>query len=63
MVKIQWHALTSASSPFSARPSANTYRYHNIWQKVRNIWKYIYDNYMDDYDYFVIGGQSEERGP
>ena len=51
--------------PFLRGPRPTLYhkRYHNIWQKVRNIWKYIYDNYMDDYDYFVIGGQSEERGP
>lgn len=30
--------------------------YNNIWQKVRSIWSYIYDNYYNDYDWFHIGG-------
>ncbi len=30
--------------------------YHNIWQKVRSMWSYIYDNYYEDYDWFHIGG-------
>lgn len=30
--------------------------YHNMWQKVRSIWGYIYENYLDDYDYFWLGG-------
>jgi len=30
--------------------------YHNIWQKVRSIWNYIYDNYYEKYDWFHIGG-------
>ncbi|EED88781.1 hypothetical protein THAPSDRAFT_269773 [Thalassiosira pseudonana CCMP1335] len=30
--------------------------YDNIYQKVRSIWAYIYDNYYDVYDYFHIGG-------
>lgn len=31
-------------------------RYANIWQKVRSIWKYIHHNYINDFDYFLIGG-------
>ena len=30
--------------------------YHNIWQKVRSMWSYIYDNYYEEYDWFHIGG-------
>lgn len=30
--------------------------YNNIWQKVRSMWSYIYDNYYTKYDYFHIGG-------
>mmetsp|Transcript_3485 Transcript_3485/g.7914 ORF Transcript_3485/g.7914 Transcript_3485/m.7914 type:complete len:884 (-) Transcript_3485:35-2686(-) len=30
--------------------------YDNIWQKVRSMWSYIYDNYYDKYDWFHIGG-------
>jgi glycoprotein-N-acetylgalactosamine 3-beta-galactosyltransferase len=30
--------------------------YNNIWQKVRSMWSYIYDNYYTEYDYFHIGG-------
>jgi glycoprotein-N-acetylgalactosamine 3-beta-galactosyltransferase len=30
--------------------------YNNIWQKVRSMWSYIYDNYYEKYDWFHIGG-------
>jgi len=30
--------------------------YENIWQKVRAIWAYVYDNYYNEYDWFHIGG-------
>ena len=30
--------------------------YNNIWQKVRSIWSYVYDNYYEKYDWFHIGG-------
>lgn len=30
--------------------------YYNMWQKSRSIWKYIHHNYMDDFDYFMLGG-------
>lgn len=29
---------------------------NNIWQKVRSMWSYIYDNYYEKYDWFHIGG-------
>jgi glycoprotein-N-acetylgalactosamine 3-beta-galactosyltransferase len=30
--------------------------YQNMWQKVRSIWAYISDHYLDDYDWFHLGG-------
>jgi glycoprotein-N-acetylgalactosamine 3-beta-galactosyltransferase len=30
--------------------------YNNIWQKVRSMWSYVYDNYYEGYDWFHIGG-------
>ena len=27
----------------------------NIWQKVRSMWSYVYDNYYEKYDWFHIG--------
>jgi hypothetical protein len=28
----------------------------NMWLKVRSIWQYGYDNYLNDYDFFQLGG-------
>mmetsp|Transcript_23953 Transcript_23953/g.50138 ORF Transcript_23953/g.50138 Transcript_23953/m.50138 type:complete len:539 (-) Transcript_23953:373-1989(-) len=30
--------------------------YENMWQKVRSIWKFVGTHYIDDYDWFFIGG-------
>jgi glycoprotein-N-acetylgalactosamine 3-beta-galactosyltransferase len=27
-----------------------------MWQKIRSIWKFVGTNYLDDYDWFFIGG-------
>jgi glycoprotein-N-acetylgalactosamine 3-beta-galactosyltransferase len=37
-------------------PHEGAEEYNNIWQKVRSMWSYIYDNYYDKYDWFHIGG-------
>jgi glycoprotein-N-acetylgalactosamine 3-beta-galactosyltransferase len=37
-------------------PHEGEEEYNNIWQKVRSMWSYIYDNYYEDYDWFHIGG-------
>jgi hypothetical protein len=30
--------------------------YGNMWQKVRSIWAFIYNNFYEDYDWFHLGG-------
>jgi len=30
--------------------------YGNMWQKIRSMWAYAYDNYLEDFDYFHICG-------
>jgi len=30
--------------------------YGNMWQKVRSIWTYVHDHYIDEFDFFNIGG-------
>ena len=30
--------------------------YGNMWQKIRSMWAYAHDNFLDDYDYFHISG-------
>lgn len=30
--------------------------YDNMWQKSRSIWKYVFENYLNDFDYFLLGG-------
>ena len=37
-------------------PHEGEEEYLNMWQKVRSMWSYAYDNYYEDYDWFHIGG-------
>lgn len=37
-------------------PHEGEEEYNNIWQKVRSMWSYVYDNYYDKYHWFHIGG-------
>ena len=30
--------------------------YDNMWQKVRSIWKFVGEHYLDDFEWFFIGG-------
>ena len=30
--------------------------YENMWMKTRSIWAYIHDNYLEDFDFFFLGG-------
>jgi glycoprotein-N-acetylgalactosamine 3-beta-galactosyltransferase len=31
--------------------------YNNMWQKSRSIWRYIGAHYLNDFDYFILGGE------
>ena len=35
---------------------SRAHRYDTIWQKVRNMMAYIYDNFLESFDYFHISG-------
>lgn len=48
--------LTDASIDAVEIPHEGPEEYKNIFQKVRSIWSYVYDNYYEDYDWFHIGG-------
>jgi glycoprotein-N-acetylgalactosamine 3-beta-galactosyltransferase len=30
--------------------------YENMWQKVRSIWKFVSEHYLEEFDYFMLGG-------
>jgi glycoprotein-N-acetylgalactosamine 3-beta-galactosyltransferase len=32
--------------------------YRNMWQKVRSMWIYVYQHYLDDFEFFHIGGDN-----
>ncbi|KAH8069988.1 glycoprotein-N-acetylgalactosamine 3-beta-galactosyltransferase [Aureococcus anophagefferens] len=37
-------------------PHEGPEEYNNIWQKTRANWRYVYEYYRDDFDYFHFGG-------
>jgi hypothetical protein len=37
-------------------PHRGAEEYKNMWQKTRSILAFLFDNYMDDYDYFHVAG-------
>ena len=37
-------------------PHEGLERYQNMWRKSRAIWAYIYDNYVENFDYFYLSG-------
>ena len=47
---------TDASISAVNIPHEGEEEYNNIWQKVRSMWSYVYDNYYEKYDWFHIGG-------
>lgn len=44
-------------------PHEGPEEYNNIWQKVRSMWAYIYDNYYEKYDWFRKCNTSNPRSP
>ncbi|KAG7365818.1 hypothetical protein IV203_028488 [Nitzschia inconspicua] len=47
----QHHLVEPTPSPLQQDEA-----YQNMWQKTRYMWKYAYDHFLDDYDYFYISG-------
>jgi glycoprotein-N-acetylgalactosamine 3-beta-galactosyltransferase len=47
---------TNASLGTVDIPHEGDESYNNMWQKVRSIWAYVYDNCYNMYDWFHIGG-------
>lgn len=37
-------------------PHEGPEEYGNMWAKIRTMWTYAYENYINDYDYFFIAG-------
>ena len=48
--------LTDLRIPTISIPHDGIEEYQNMYQKVRSIWNYIAKHYLDDYDYFILGG-------
>ena len=42
--------------PAISLPHDGPEEYRNMWQKVRSIWKFVGQNYLEDFDWFFIGG-------
>jgi hypothetical protein len=42
--------------PATDLPHEGKEEYDNMWQKTRSILSYMYDHYLDDYDYFYLSG-------
>ena len=49
--------LTDPRIPALNIPHEGPEAYENMWQKSRAIWKYIGQHYLEDYDYFILGGE------
>jgi len=47
---------TDTALPSVDVPHIGPESYSTIWQKSRANWKYIYDNYFNEYEWFVFGG-------
>lgn len=42
--------------PAISIPHAGVESYDNMWQKVRSIWRFVHDHYVNDFDFFILGG-------
>ena len=48
--------LTDESLSTVNIPHKGPEEYNNIWQKVKSTWQYLHDNYIDEFEWFFIGG-------
>jgi glycoprotein-N-acetylgalactosamine 3-beta-galactosyltransferase len=53
MVASNWTELSLGAVHLSHRGPED---YSTIWQKVRSMWMYVHKHYLDDFDFFHIGG-------
>jgi glycoprotein-N-acetylgalactosamine 3-beta-galactosyltransferase len=42
--------------PAISLPHDGPEEYNNMWQKVRSIWSFVAQHYLEDFDFFYIGG-------
>jgi hypothetical protein len=47
---------TQPGFPATDLPHEGKEEYRNMWHKTRSILSYMYDHYLDDYDYFYLSG-------
>jgi glycoprotein-N-acetylgalactosamine 3-beta-galactosyltransferase len=45
-----------ASIPAIELPHLGEEKYQHMWQKIRSIWKYVAANYLDNFEWFLLGG-------
>jgi len=43
--------------PTKSVPHAGPEAYGNMWQKVRSIWQFVGNHYLEDFDFFYLGGE------
>ncbi|KAL7470317.1 hypothetical protein ACHAXS_010541 [Conticribra weissflogii] len=53
---LAFSSKTDLSIPAIAIRHKGPEKYNNMWQKVRSIWKYVAAHYINDYDWFHLGG-------
>jgi glycoprotein-N-acetylgalactosamine 3-beta-galactosyltransferase len=53
---VAFSTLTNESIPSIDIPHLGSESYFNMWQKSISIWKYIHRHYLDEFDYFLLGG-------
>ena len=53
---IAFSTVTDESIPALKILHEGVESYDNMWQKSRSIWKYLYKNFLDKFDYFLMGG-------
>mmetsp|Transcript_25138 Transcript_25138/g.25339 ORF Transcript_25138/g.25339 Transcript_25138/m.25339 type:complete len:691 (+) Transcript_25138:3-2075(+) len=48
--------VTNADIPTVFVPHEGPEEYNNMWQKSKSIWKYIGSHYLEEFDWFLMGG-------
>jgi glycoprotein-N-acetylgalactosamine 3-beta-galactosyltransferase len=53
---LAFSTVADPSIPSIALPHLGEEKYSNMWQKSRSIWKYLATYYLNDFDWFLLGG-------